>query len=232
MGPKITEFERNKDFFHQELSEIINPAHELAMLSHMMSWGSFAKHVEKYFPSNTGKPGASSRLMAGLFYLKSLYGLSDEGLIKHWIENPYWQYFCGEQYFQHHFPIDPSTLSKWRKRIGEKGIQHLLDDVLRVAIKLKFLLPSELSRVVADTTVQEKAITYPTDARLYYRCRKQIVERAYQCNIPLRQSYARVAKKQLVKVGRYGHAKQYRRMKASVKCLKNYLGRVYRDVLR
>jgi transposase, IS5 family len=232
MKPKKQEKEFTPDFFKQLLSDILDPDHRLVMLSHFLNWSKFDIEAVKYFPSETGKPATPSRLIAGLFYLKSLYGISDESLISHWVENPYWQHFCGEQYFQHELPIDPATLSKWRARIGKKGMEHLLTEVLRVAMDLGFLRKQDLLQVVADTTVQEKNITYPTDAKLYYQCREQLVILSRDLQIPLRQSYVRLGKRALFQVGRYGHAKQYRRMRAAIKKLKNYLGRVSRDMER
>jgi IS5 family transposase len=171
-------------------------------------------------------------LIAGLLYLKALYNLSDDQLIHTWVENPYWQYLCGEQYFQHKFPIDRSVLSHWRKRVGKEGIEKLLTGTLSLAKDLGYLNKRDLKRVNVDTTVQEKFVRYPTDSQLYFTAREQLVSLAHRHSIPLRQSYRFKAKYALSKAGRYAHARQYKRMRRSIKELKNYLGRVTRDIER
>jgi Transposase domain (DUF772) len=50
--------------------------------------------------------------------LKHIYGLSDEGVCERWVYDPYFQYFTGEEFFQHEFPHERSDLSHWRKRLG------------------------------------------------------------------------------------------------------------------
>jgi len=232
MKPKSQEFDPNGDFFKQELKEIIDPSHRLCLLADLLNWEAFEQGFSVYFSDEKGRAATPSRLIAGLFYLKSLYALSDDQLIHTWVENPYWQYLCGEQYFQHDFPIDRSTLSLWRKRIGPKGIEKLLTVVLEAASSQGYLSARELSRVIADTTVQEKAIRFPTDSWLYYHCREELLALCGFHFIPVRQSYVRLAKQALHQAGRYGHAKQYRRMKKEIKTLKNYLGRVTRDIER
>ena len=91
---------------------------------------------------------------------------------------------------------------------------------------------SHLNKVNVDTTVQEKAIAFPTDARLYYKMREALVRAAESRDIVLRQNYRRLAKRALSKQGHYSHAKQYRRARRETKRLKTMLGRVYRDILR
>lgn len=105
-----------------------------------------------------------SRLMVGLSYLKHVYDLSDEQVVARWVENPYWQWFCGDEYFQHEAPIDPSLLTRWRQRIGAQGMEKLLAETLRAGLESGALKPSSLERVSVDTTVQPKAIAHPTDA--------------------------------------------------------------------
>lgn len=232
MKPKKQEFELTGDFFKQELCDIVDRSHRLCLIADGLNWDEIINGLNSHFPSKTGRPATAVRLIAGLLYLKALYNISDEQLIHTWVENPYWQYLCGGQYFEHKFPIDRSVLSYWRKRVGKHGIEKLLIGTLRLATKLGYLNKCELRRVNADTTVQEKFIRYPTDSKLYYDARVQLVQMSIQYFIPLRQSYRFKAKEALYKSSGYAHAKQYRRMRAQIKQLKNYLGRVIRDIDR
>ncbi len=149
-----------------------------------------------------------------------------------WAENPYWQYFCGETYFQHEMPLNPSSVTRWRQRLGDKGMELLLSATINAAIKSKAVKSRDLKRVTVDTTVQEKAITFPTDSRLYNRARERLVRLAKAHGIPLRQSYVRVGPRLLFKNNRYGHARQLRRQRRTTSKLKTVLGRVYRDIDR
>ena len=170
--------------------------------------------------------------MVGLSYLGHAYGMSDEAVVTKWIENPYWQYFCGETYFQHRLPIDSSSMSRWRKRIGEKGCELVLMATLQAGLRSGVVKESSLKRVNVDTTVQPKAIRYPTDSRSYNRCRERLVRLARKHGINLRQSYARLGPRALRKASSYAHARQFKRAKKEIRTLKTYLGRVYRDILR
>jgi IS5 family transposase len=170
--------------------------------------------------------------MVGLQYLKYTFDLSDEELVMRWLENPYWQYFCGETHFQTDFPCDDTSLGVWRRRIGEEGLKLVLEETIRIAIEKKFVSDKELSEVIVDTTVQEKNITFPTDAKTLSRA---IIKLGKQCRlhkIKLRQSYARKAKDWLRKASGYGAARQHGRLKQCVGDLKNWLGRILRDIDR
>ena len=116
-----------------------------------------------------------SRLIAGLFVLKHMHGLSDEALCARWIENPYYQYFCGEQVFRHELAFDRSSMTRWRQRLGEEHLAALLQESLSVAHKKGAIASKDLERVVVDTTVQPKAVAHPTDARLMYRAIEKLV---------------------------------------------------------
>src|SRR5260370_34765681 len=112
--------------------------------------------------------------MAGLAILKHTYNLSDEMMCELWIENPYYQYFCGEEFFQHRLPLDRSSISNWRHRMGEERLQALLQESLAVATKSGAMKPGDLARVIVDTTVQPKKITCPTDAKLLNPARERM----------------------------------------------------------
>jgi IS5 family transposase len=123
-------------------------------------------------------------------------------------------------------------MTHWRKRVGEKFLENLVQESLHSAFRLGALETKNMERVAVDTTVQPKAVTFPTDAKLYYKAIVSLGKLAKQEGLELRQSYVRVAKRTLVKVGRYRHAKQMKRAKKSEKKLKTYLGRIIRDIER
>ena len=157
---------------------------------------------------------------------------SDEDLVWTWVENPYWQHFCGETYFQHEPPIDPSSMTRWRQRVGEEGVEWLLTETIEAARRGKVVKAKSFEKIIIDTTVMEKAVAYPTDSRLLERGRQHLVKLAVALGITLRQNYNREAPRLAAQVGRYAHAKQYRRMKATLKSLRTVVGRVWRDIDR
>ncbi|TIP78655.1 MAG: IS5 family transposase, partial [Mesorhizobium sp.] len=164
--------------------------------------------------------------------LKSMHTLSDESLCERWLENPYYQLFCGEEFFQHRLPFDRTSLTRWRLRMGEERLMALLQESLAAAARLGAAKPSDFRAVIVDTTVQEKAITFPTDAKLMHRARERLVKLAKRHGIALRQSYARVGKIALIKHQRYAHAKQFKRANRQLKRLRTMLGAVIRDITR
>ena len=221
MGPKPAG-SQSADMFRQRLDELVNLKHPLAQLATHIDWSVFEREWAGHFPSSRGRPATSTRLIAGLLYLQHTFALSDEDVVWGWVENPYWQLFCGETWFQHRPPIDPSSLTRWRKRIGEAGLEWMLTQTIKAAE----------SEVIVDSTVQEKAIAHPTDSRLLERARQHLVKLAAEAGLALRQNYNREAPRLAVQVGRYAHAKQYKRMRASLKKLKTVVGRGRRDVGR
>jgi IS5 family transposase len=170
--------------------------------------------------------------MAGLLILKHMHNLSDEALCDRWVENPYFQYFCGEVVFQHAAPFDRSSLTRWRQRLGEEQIAALLQESLSVAHRAGAVETKDLERVVVDTTVQEKAVAHPTDARLTHRAIEKLVDLAKREGVKLRQSYLRLAKRAAIMVGRYTHAHQFKRARRELKFLRTRLGRIIRDIRR
>jgi transposase, IS5 family len=221
-----------RELFGAHFSEMLNPEHPLYVLAERIDWQQFDVTIDACYAEELGRPGVSTRLMVGLMYLKHAFNESDESVVARWVENPYWQFFCGCEYMQHELPIDPSMMSKWRKRVGADRLEKLLEATIHTALAMKALKPQELEKVNVDTTVQEKAIAFPTDARLYQKMRQALVRRAKQLKIPLRQSYHFVGKKLLFKQHRYAHAKQMRRAAKMTRKLKTILGRVVRDIER
>lgn len=169
--------------------------------------------------------------MAGLLYLQHAYGVSDEAVMEHWLESPYWQFFCGETFFQHRFPCHPTSLVKWRQRLGEAGCEELLAATIQAGLESRVITPPASSGWWWIPRCR-KNIAFPTDSRLYEGARRRLVKLAREQGITLRQTYPKACQDLLPLIGRYGHAKQYRRLGKAVKTVKNYLGRVYRDLQR
>lgn len=220
------------DLFRSRLEQIIDLDRPLVRVAERIDWAACDREFGALYHESQGRPGLPTRLMVGLTYLSRIYDLSDEEVVECWLDNPYWQYFCGFDYFQHDYPLDPSSLVRWRKRIGEQGVEFLLQQTIETAKHAGKLNKQDMSRVNVDTTVQEKAIRFPTDARLYHRMRERLVKLAQARGVKLRQSYKRVAKKALLKQGRYAYARQMKRAARETKKLKTMLGRVQRDIVR
>jgi len=231
MKPQPPPDSPTEDLFRHRLDNLIDTRHELVKLCELIDWERFDAQWGEAF-CEVGRPAIATRLIAGLHYLKHTFGLSDEQVVKRWAENPYWQYFCGETYFQHALPLNPSSLTRWRQRLGETGVESLLRATIEAAIHAKAVNARDLKRVTVDSTVQEKAIAFPTDSRLYHRARVRLVRLAKAHGVPLRQSYARVGPRLLFQNNRYGHARQLRRQRRTTAKLKTVLGRVYRDIER
>ena len=219
------------DLFRSRLDQMINLKHELVLLADRIDWSYLDDQVAPFYAVD-GRPSIPSRLMIGLHILKHVHNLSDEAVCARWEESPYYQYFCGETYFQHRFPIERSSMTHWRQRIGEGFCEELLKESLRIAHQEKALSTRHLQRVVTDTTVQPKSVTFPLDSKLRYRALLALVRLAKQHQLPLRQTYVRVAKQALMMSGRYRHAKQLKRAKRQEKFIRIRLGRVIRDVRR
>lgn len=231
MRPHEKKASGQTNLFRDRLENILNREHELYRLASIIDWGMVERQFGKFY-SEKGRPGIPIRLMIGLTYLEHAFGFSDEEVVARWVENPYWQYFCGEEYFQHKMPIDPSSLTRWRKRIGEEGAEAILAATVRAGIASKAVKESSFERINIDTTVQPKAIAFPTDAKLYNHGREILVRISQEAGIQLRQTYSRIGSMAAMMAGRYFHARQAKRGKREVKKLKTILGRVYRDVER
>ena len=222
----------SSDLFRERLDNMLNQRHALYRLADLIEWSVFDREFGSLYCPDNGCPGKPMRLMVGLQYLKHCYGLSDEAVVSGWVENPYWQYLCGETYFQHEAPIDPSSLTRFRQRIGECGCETILQVTVSAGVQSRTVKANDVKRVNVDTTVQEKAVSYPTDSKLLNRSRERLVRLCHKQGVRLRQSYARTGPRALQQANRYAHAKQYKRMRREVKRLRTYLGRVVRDIGR
>src|SRR3974390_1235844 len=230
MRPKQRKATKDGDLFRARLDQIIDLKHELVQLAGALDWEWLDDEIAVSY-SEKGRPGIEARFVIGLLLLKHIYGLSDDGVCERWVYDPYFQYFTGEEFFQHAFPHERSDLSHWRKRLGDK-LELLLAESLRVAHAGGALRSKDLKRVTVDTTVQPKAITFPTDAKLLHAAIKGLNRLARTHRLPLRQSYLRVAKQAAMMAGRYAHAKQFNRHRRQLRMLRTRLGRIIRDVRR
>ena len=222
----------DSDLFRQELSNLIDLRHPLVQLRQKIDWQSCESRFVGLYAAGVGRPAHPIRLMVGLQLLKHTCNVSDEEVVASWVENPYWQYFCGEQYFRHDLPIDPSLMTGFRKRIGQAGREFILGLTLSAGLATNTVAKSSLAIVNVDTTVQDKAVTFPTDARLLHKARIALVRLAKRQGIELRQSYERIGKAAFVRSQRYAHARQINRAAAQTRKLRTYLGCIIRDIER
>ena len=184
MRPKKHATMKSGDLFRARLDQIINLNHELAQFAGKVDWDWIDGEIAPLY-SEKGRPGIETRFAIGLLLLKHIYGLSDEGVCERWVYDPYFQYFTGEEFFQHSFPHERSDLSHWRKRLGDK-LELLLAESLRVAHASGALRTRDLKRVTVDTTVQPKAISFPTDTKLLHAAIKGLNRLAQKHGVRLR----------------------------------------------
>ena len=229
MTPKKPD--NSADLFRSQLSQMLNLSHPLVRLSENIDWDKLAAEIEVIYSDGAGQPPLPTRLLVGLHYLKYTFNESDESVVERWVENPYWQYFCGYEYLQHTLPLHPTSLTRWRDRVGDR-LESLLAQTIELALNIKAMSAREFEHENVDTTVQEKAVAFPTDARLYHKMRVALIAAAKERDVALRQSYQRVGKKALIMQGRYSHARQMKRSAKQTRKLKTYLGRVVRDIDR
>lgn len=214
------------NLYKQRLADQLNPRHPLCRLAENIPWNYFEEEFSKHY-SHTGRPAQPIRLMVGLLILKQLRNLSDENVVERWVENPYYQLFCGEAFLQWEFPCHPTDLVYFRKRIGEKGIEK----IFQVSIDLHGTKAKE-REILVDTTVQEKNITFPTDTKLYKRIADTCADIAEKEGTKLRQSYRRTTKKLVLAQRFRNHPKNYKKATKAARSLKTIAGRLVRDLER
>jgi len=214
------------NLYKQRLVDQLNPKHSLCRLAENIPWDYFEKEFKKHY-SHTGRSAHPIRLMVGLLILKQLRNLSDESVVERWVENPYYQFFCGEAFLQWEFPCHPTDLVYFRRRIGEKGVEK----IFQVSIELHGVKARE-REVLIDTTVQEKNITFPTDTKLYKKIADRCVVIAEKEGIKLRQSYRRTTNKLVLAQRFRSHPKNYKKATKAARKLKTIAGRLIRDLER
>src|ERR687898_2374152 len=194
MRPKQPKAEPQDDLFRARLENLVDPRHALARLAGLIDWGRFEAAFGVLY-TDGGRPGLPTRLMVGLHLLKHMDGLSHEAACARYLDSPYAQLFCGETFFQHALPLDRSSMTRWRQRIGAQRLEVLLAESLAAAQRGGAVEERHLRRGAIDTTVQPKAVTHPTDSKLLHRGIETLARLARRNWVRLRQSYLRVAKR-------------------------------------
>ena len=230
MKPKTTE-EPQTRLFQNRLENIINLEHELVRLGEKINWKTFESKFGEVYIANKGRPGLPTRLMVGLHYLKGLNNLSDEAVVRGFLENPYWQYFCGMEYFETELPLDSSSMTRWRKRTGSKGFETMLKESLETAMRVRCLKPQEINSVIVDTTVQEKNITFPTDMKLYSKGIELLVRETKRLGIKLKRTYVRTIPKLQRASWQFARSRKFKNAASCTKKVKTILGRIIREIM-
>jgi len=230
MPPKKLKL-RDDELFRMQLVNMIDMEHPLVKLAGMIDWSRFDEAYGRFY-TQKGRPGLSTRLMAGLHLLKHMEGLSDEAVCKRWVKNPYFQYFCGEQFFCHKLVLDRSSMTRWRGRIGADKLELLLAETLAVAVRTQAVSERAMERVTLDTTVQTKAVAHPTDSHLLMRGIERLNALAKKHDIKLRQSFLRVGRQAKRDVSRLIHGRGHKQAMRWVRKLRTWLGRLDRDIGR
>ncbi len=232
MRPKQPKAEPQEDLFRARLENLVGPRHPLVRLAKLIDWGRFEAEFGALYTDGIGRPGLPTRLMVGLHLLKHMDGLSDEAVCARYLDSPYVQFFCGEAHFRHAPPLDRSSMTRWRRRIGPERLELLLTETLAAAQRGGAVEKKHLRRVTIDTTVQPKAVTHPTDSKLLHRGIEILVRLARQRGIRLRQSYLRVAKKARREAAKLVYSGRPRQAERQVRRLRTWLGRLFRDIAR
>lgn len=221
--------------FREHFNQVLNPKNSLLILAQNIDWKSIEKEIDPYFPASTGAPHKPIRLVVGLLMLQHMFNFSDEKTGNQWLENPYWQYFTGYGYLQWEAPLEVSSLTRWRQRLGEEGLSKLLAATISDALKKGVIKRRDLEKVIADTTVMEKNITYPTDTKLLQKVHSKLLSFAKKHSINLRQSYKYTVKKLAILINYEARSRAQngkKKLKSNIKKLKNKVGCVFRDIKR
>ena len=212
------------------LSDMLNQQHPLYLLASEIDWKKFEESFSPLYSHENGRPCKPVRLMCGLLILKHLRNLSDESVVEQWSENAYYLYFCGMQEFSPAFPCNATELVHFRKRIGEKGMELILQESIRVNNKDNS--DDHHDTAFRDSTVQEKNVTYPTDAKLHKKIVKRVLKIVREHNLPLRQSYTFVLK-EIYRDQRFrNHPKNRKKALRADRKLRTIAGRLVRELER
>lgn len=222
----------NGDLFRASLEAMLDPEHELLQLASLIDWDRFDDAFGAHYHERMGRRGLRTRLMVGLHLLKHMKGLSDEETCAAWLENPYFQAFCGETHFQHRLVFDRSSMTRWRRRIGPDDLEALLAESITVAVKTRAVSQRQLERITIDTTVQTKAVAHPTDSHLLLRAIEWLNRAAKRHGIKLRQSFIRLATRARREAARLMHTRGHKQGQRWVRKMRTWLGRLIRDIRR
>jgi transposase, IS5 family len=229
--PISTPAARETDLFRSRLDAMIDMRHELVRLAGLIDWRRFDDAFGTLY-AEKGRPGLPTRLMVGLHLIKHARGLSDEQVCGQWIENAYFQFFCGETWFQTRLPLDRTSMSVWRGRIGAQKLELLLAETLAAATRAKAVDKAQMERVTVDTTAQTKAVAHPTDSHLLLRAVEWLNKLARKHGVKLRQSYLRLATRARREVGRLIHGRGHKQAMRYLRRMRTWTGRLVRDIER
>lgn len=248
--------QQQADFFATPIRLMIKPDHPLVILASRLAWDDIETALKPSLArqaregrvsvvtdllgthdviigagiSPAGRPRLNTRLMVSLLYLKHAFNFSDEALVQEWSENIYWQHFSGMRHFEPRLPCDATQVGRFRRALGEAGVEELLAKTVEAAVNMKAIPIKSFERVIVDTTVQEKAIAHPTDSRLLDIARAKLVQFAKRENIPLKQTFEREGKQHKRKAAGYAHAKQFKRMHKVLRRQRTIMGKLLREI--
>lgn len=225
MRPKTGSGEQ-RSFLLPTLREQLDPRQPLYQLAEQLPWASFEEAFARHY-SQEGRPAKPVRLMVGLLLLKQLHNLGDETVVAQWVQNPYWQFFCGLTEFQWSLPCDPSDLVYFRQRIGEEGVAVIFAASAQVHGK-----KAQEAEVVIDSTVQEKAVSYPTDTKLCRRIIQRCWKLADRHGLKLRRRYGKLVRRSLLAQRWRQHPQRRKEARRGVRQLKTIAGRLVRELER
>jgi IS5 family transposase len=230
-NPIATPAAGETDMFRNRLDNMIDMRHGLVRLAGLIAWKRFDEAFGTLY-AEKGRPGLPTRLMVGLHFLKHARGVSDEQVCAQGIENAYFQFFCGETYFQTKLPLDRTSMSVWRGRIGAEKLEVLLAETLAAARRAKAVDKSQMARVTVDTTAQTKALAHPTDSHLLLRAIEWLNKLAKKQGVNLRQSYLRLATRARREVRRLIHGRGHKQAMGYLRKMRTWAGRLVRDIER
>ena len=217
----------NSPSLFSSLSDLLNSSHPLYQLADKIDWAKFDTAFEPLYSQNNGRPSKPIRLMCGLLILKHLRNLSDESVVEQWSENAYYQHFCGMQEFT---PCASSELVHFRNRIGEKGIELIFQESIRVNNEEDDDHHHDTAFI--DSTVQAKNITFPSDAKLHKKIVRKVLAIVHKLELPFRQSYTFVLKR-IYRDQRFrNHPKNRKKALTADKKLRTIAGRLVRELKR
>jgi transposase, IS5 family len=134
---------KREEWYKPKLCTLVDRSHELVVLSEKIDWEKLSEVFGSIY-QDIGRPGIPVRVMLSVQLLKYIHNVSDEVVVRRWVENPYWQYFSGMEYFEHRFPFDSSSMSRWRKKVNEEQLSSLLQESLSAAMKCRCLRVEDL----------------------------------------------------------------------------------------
>jgi len=222
--------EHQMSIFEVALESFIDMNHELVVLSNQIDWSEVESDFSEYYCADNGRPSVPIRTMVGMMLLKNIYNLSDEGVVLRWMENPYMQYFTGEKFFRKRPPMNPIDMTKFRKLIGEKGSEKIFR--LSLLVNAEEITQKEMKSVMIESTVQEKNITFPTDAKLYRKLIGKVLNMASKEGIDLRRTSTRELKSLKLKARFMNHPKQMKEGKKAVRRIRTIARALVGDISR